>query len=1020
MSVATAAHLTAWRANDARRVTLCKIVLSTPSALTLRYATTEVHTPDGSIWEAGLSCDPTRHSIPYLGAGVAPADATIRLAKRRDANQASGTIHDMLSDYLFQNATVTIYHWERGLTDFADALQQFKGVVTRPAEMDSEGLTLHLMQDMGWNKQTPPTVVDKVSYPDSPDVSQGLPIPIVYGDHRALALRSPWTAAYTNKSKQEDAGAGLGVVPLVLVDAGVGGASVKAVAAGHLIADLTDRTAGMTAFMAGGSVLAPLDTTGVTETLGASESYLSIADENAVAYVAVIPIDVRASENTATNPRRAMDPFDETTYATLDQTITKNELQLILPNGGDMGRIESVQYSVAWSGDAANANNLRIRSRTPGIGFGGTSANWAATGTTPAVQVGTWSTADYYKGTEPSWEFGGGGTVFDVRIDFTGGATNKARIYWVVLVVKFRPQRSLVTPGSSLTTWPALLQPLMGQTRPYIPNTLVEPHLIQRPHSNIAPTFRLDSQFYANLKGYNDDGSGTYTGTIGALIERPPDIARHFLVTYGLVSGGDIETGAADQGSFVLARSILRNAQPNDLELACWIGDRTSVQRVLQSICEQSGMCIYKCRFTNEWLCFVWKPGAAEDYGYELSWREMGSFSCEETSVVDVRHAIRIKYGFDHYKGKTLFEAFVNASGSGQGLSLPTIRDQQLVVTAGVNDKIDWTRSFPGPATYAATLTAGTYTDPMALAVDVRAKMRAAEGDNRADAGYGFTIKAGWNDLLDFSVGASVFQATLAPGAYTAEGLAAEVARAMNAVPLVARVFAASYSHSTNFFTITADGQFLIDGYNTAAGFATSALATLGGLTETGLRAPGGSSQGFLRPRYGDRFFIAQQETTGAQNLLWGTGANAATNAAYLLGWQKTDVTGGLLPVSSATYSRGTREATASTYEGYYGPREERQITASWIRDENTAVELRNRLFDLTARPRVVVRFTTFRAPDLRVMQVIQFSSDLDAVVAYPKYGSDGSWAGKPFRVLEVEQNHGPAYHTEVLAIEAA
>ena len=71
MSVATAAHLDAWRAHDARRVTLCKIVLSTPSALTLRYATAEVHTPDGSIWEAGLTCEPTRHAISYLGSGVA-------------------------------------------------------------------------------------------------------------------------------------------------------------------------------------------------------------------------------------------------------------------------------------------------------------------------------------------------------------------------------------------------------------------------------------------------------------------------------------------------------------------------------------------------------------------------------------------------------------------------------------------------------------------------------------------------------------------------------------------------------------------------------------------------------------------------------------------------------------------------------------------------------------------------------------------------------------------------------------
>lgn len=1005
-SPATTAFLAAWRRHDARRVTLAKIELTVPSSRTIRYATTEIHTPDGSTWQTGLSCEPLRHSVPYLGAGVAPAEATMRLAKRRDASQTSGTIHDLLSDFLFQNAVVTLYLWEQGLTNFADALQVFQGVIARPAEVDAEGVTFHMFQSMTWNKQTPPTVVDKVSYPDSPDVSQGLPIPIIYGDHRAPAMRSPWGAAYTNKSKQEDAGAGIGVVPLVLVDAGVGAASVKAVAAGHLLADLLDRTNGYTAFIVGQDTLAPLDTAGITESLGASESYLSVADENAQAFAAVIPIDVRASENTATDPRRAMDPFDETTFATLNQNTGKNELQLILPNLGALGRIESVQYSVAWSGNAGNGNNLRIRSRTPGIGFGASTANWVATATTPAVQVGTWNAADYTQ----SWDFGGGATVFDVRIDFTGGATNQARIYWVVLVVKYRPQRSLVTPGASLSPVPQILQPLLGKTRPYSPNLLEKVGLYSRPHSTILPTFRLDSQFYANLKGYKDDGSGTFTGVAAALIERPPDIARHFLETYGLVSSSDIETGASDTGSFVLARSVLRNAQPTDLKLACWIGERTSVQRVLQAIAEQSGMCIYLDRFTNLWLCFVWKPGAAPDYGRTLTWHDVAGFTAEETSVVGVRHAIRVKYGFDYYKSKTLYEAFVTPSTSGQGLNLPTIRDQRLTVSAGVNDDLD----FQVGGVFAVTLSAATYT-PVDLADHIRGLMRVAQGSDAPECGYGFSIKAGVNDVFSFIVAGTPFDATLNPGDYTAEGLCTELARAMNAVLLTSRVFSWVYDHSTNKFTVSATGgTFQIDGTNAGAGWATSANHVVGNFTQPAAA----SSHTAARVRYGDRFWFGLDQGT-TFNMLFASGANAATNCAHLLGFDKVD-TGFVSNVDDAAdYSRGDRERSSDTLQGYYGPREEQQVTADFIRDEGTAVQLRNRIFDMTGTPRVMARFSSFRIPDVRVMNVLDFDSELDSRVAYPKYGSDGSWVGKPIRVLEVEQNLGPAYHTEVLAIGA-
>jgi hypothetical protein len=526
----------------------------------------------------------------------------------------------------------------------------------------------------------------------------------------------------------------------------------------------------------------------------------------------------------------------------------------------------------------------------------------------------------------------------------------------------------------------------------------------------IPATLRLDGQFYGNLKGYKDDGSGTFSGSANALLERPPDIVRHFLVTWAGISGSNLETGAGAVGSFVDLRALLRNAQPTDVKLACWIGERSTVQRVVQKMAEQAGIVVYQDRYSDKWLAFAWKPGAAEDYGYKLSWYDVTNFKVEEVTVVETRRAIRVRFAFDHFRSKTLFEAYLNAAGSGQGVSLPTIRDQRLTVTANVNDDVDWK---VGGSTFAEVLTPGTYV-PIDLCSDLRSQMRSSTGNNSPDMGYGFTIKTGYNDKLDYSIPAlATNHATLRAGDYTAEGLAIEVARAMNETPGVnhGRVFSCSYDHAANKFTISATGgNFQIDGSNGALGAATSAVRALGTFSQPAAA----TSITMTYPRYGDRFWFG---TAATFEFLWATGASAATNAAALLGYEKVD--SGVLSNHPATYSRGDRERLAATLDGYYDPREENGIVADWIRDELSAVELRNRIFDLTAKPRVEARFATFRLPDVRRMQAIEFQGDVDPFVPYLKFGTDGSWVGKPLRVLEVVDHLGPDFHTEIKAMEA-
>lgn len=1008
------------RSDHRSLVGLAKVEISTPSALTLYLGESEVLTPDGQLWEGGLTLDTIYQEVPSLGTGPSPASTTIAIENRRYSFQSStATIGDSLSSYLWQGATVTIYLWDRDLTDFADACQRFSGIVDS-YELGDERLTLNCLQDRSWNRPHPTLVVDKTNYPNAPDGQQGAVIPTVYGSHIAWPLRSPHTAGYTNKQYHEDSGAGQGAIPLVLTDPGTGSADVQLVAASHACGDLLDRANGYSAFIVANDVLAPLDTAGITETLS-GPSYLTIDDDSLIAYYGARAIDVRTTGagtvNSALNPRRAMDVFDETSYATLNQTAGTDQEKLVLvgPNLGSLGTIESATVIMCFSGDAANTQNIRVYPEELGVTFG-TVISTASTGTTPQIVTGTWDTAYYNAST---WQFGtkpstGGQCCWS--IDFAGAsANNKARVYWVAIRVKYRPSRNLLTPA--IITG----QVSMQQERPFVPflNTYLPNGQYYTP-----PTLQQSGQFYANIKGYVDDGGGTYTGTASAVIERPCDIIRHFLTTYGGASS--FETASGGFGSFVDARNKLRNATPNDFKLACWLGEASSVQRYVQKMAEQSLLCIVQDVFTNKWLCHVWKQGAAPDYDLVLTRNELPDlFEPSLTSSVSLAQGVRVRYGYDYFRNRTMFEAYVGASGSSQGYNFPTIRDQVLTVDS-TNNKLDWVTSSntttwgaSAPYTYAETLTSATYA-PIDLASHIRGKMyaRMLSATRYLQVGFGFTVKASYNDWVEFSYGASSYSFQLDPGDYTAELLASTIASKMNAAAGVSNVIGCTYSHTTNKFTFTTTGSntaFLAIG---SCAHPTMQARWLFGLTLS-TSSNSWTSGGPLTSTdacYADRFWFRGQ-TTAQFALKFATGASVATSCNVLLGFPVADSAEAANHV--ATYARGQRETTCATSQSLYGPRADSTITADWIRDEASAQQRRDREFDYGSAPRVRLRARSPFMADLQVMRVLSVSSDMDSRRAYPKYGTDGSWENKPMRVTKVVHYHAPTYHTEFEAEEA-
>lgn len=1012
---------THWRNGSTRvPVTLARIVFSSPSA-DMFIASREVVLPDGSVWESGFKGGTLSEKMGMLDTGPNPCDATCQIANRLYPFMSSGVAADTLATHHWQGATVTIWFWNDvrdasgvQLLDAADKYQVYEGVVDA-YDYDESWITLNLLQDRSWNKRAPTRRIDNSSWPNATDVSIGIAEPLLMGDFSAFPMRAPNTSSYGLKSLQEDSGGGRGAIPLLLVDPGLGSANVKLLAAGHECADLLNRSGGLSAFIVANDVLAPLDTAGISETLASGGSYLSVNDDTMIAYYGVRPIDVRtgAGNNTAGNPRRAMDVFDETTYAELDQAAGKTALELVLPNVGSLGTIESVSVVVLFSGNASNTHDLRAYPRDPVTPSTGTAVTATSTTATPTSLSGTWPSTWWSQ----NWEFGaitGGTNPIDLRVDFAGGTTNKARIHTVALRVKHRPQRNLVTPMASHQQRVYTGSEFRAQTyrnpKFWKNETVVD----------VTAQYETSGQFYAHAKGA-PDSAGTYTGTVGAVIQRPPDMIRWFLANYA--GAPTCETASGTFGSFVDARSILRNGAPSDFKLAARVAEVTTVQQVVQRICEQSLSCVTIDPSSGKWLFHAWVSGPAVDYDWTFTREDCADlFHPGVSSNTELAQGVRVNWGYDYFLGRNLFQCYVTEDSSSQGYSQSTTRDQRIVIDA-TNDRFDWVTGAwgGGPFTYADSLVNGTFTDPMDVAADVQdnvLRFRISTASYYTAAGYGHFVRTGFNDSLNFWYGSTptYYHATFPQGDYRPDEFWAQLAATMNAT-LGLNVFTGSYNHLTNKGTVVSSGSTFgfQSKFTSHTSPGTSLIWTMGFNLGTGSGAAA-TSVTSAYPIYADRFWM-NSEPTATFQLLALTGANVAATCFGALGYDAADDTLG--NQHAARLARGYGESEVADAVALNGPHEDDVFEADWIRDEISAQSWRDRRRAFVGQPRPTIRFRTHVCPDMQRMRIIDFDASVDSRRPYGEFGSDGSWAGKAFRVLEVEKDLGPHYMTEIYAEKA-
>lgn len=143
---------------------------------------------------------------------------------------------------------------------------------------------------------------------------------------------------------------------------------------------------------------------------------------------------------------------------------------------------------------------------------------------------------------------------------------------------------------------------------------------------------KIGGQVTVDVEGWADDASGTITGTAGALIERPDQVLRHALRTYGGASGA--ETAAGDFDAFT-----------GDA-LAFRVTDRRRVRELVRSLAHQSrALAAYS---GGRWI-FRRRPGAAPTPDLTLTdsdiIREEDGASTIEVSHVGLRRlANRIEW----------------------------------------------------------------------------------------------------------------------------------------------------------------------------------------------------------------------------------------------------------------------------------------------------------------------------------------------------------------------------------------
>jgi hypothetical protein len=1016
------------------RQSLVQVTLTDPSPITL-YVSGRPVINDGTNYDPVVTDCVVTSPGAWLTADVSPASMRVTLLNVPLSSLAGARLSNLLVTHRMVGATVELWLSADGLSVTTSGYRRFRGVV-QTWELTNGKLVLHCLQRRDYNKPVAPLVITRGKYPGAPDNSIGATVPIIYGDFSSLPLRVPYATKYpVSHSIREFISGGDRVAHGILVDTGrqsnAALTPAKVLVASHQVKQLGILNAltgpfGTAFFLKStqDDALHVVDPEPANIFNAADGAGFNLPDGQGWAYAPVFPSEIRLAANFAEDPRNILDRRNEGRYAKLDYAASKRFLYAKLEAKPNLGRMTNAYAYILYFSSAVLTS---ARFQFAQFGVGATAITLVAS-TTP-----TWDVIDlggnngWGTGMLPAepWDF----SSRDLQVDFSGGGTPAGQVYVIAMgvVVEYEPTQEVLESVRTVSTIET--RPL--NTRRDIPGargrTIAFPY---EKVETIPPVTELRGSFYANVLGYADDGSGTNTGVAAALIERPPDIARHILTTYAGESPAAICTSGL--GDFNGVRQELRTWHQKDMKLALSIGDQVDVTTALSWIASGGLSWCYLCEVEDVWRFIPWRRGRADTYGRTLNLDDIldpvDGLRVESLEDSTVASGVRIPYAWDVESKNYMAETNVSTARSSAGHWYYNIRDQDLLVRAGENDKLD-VRSSAGVIT-TVTLTAGASGYDGVLSA-LKSVLTPIPGTRLHGVGWscawgGYVHASAFNRFMADNTSAVLVQVTLPPGFYqTLEEQAAATQTELRNQTGDSRWFV-TYSRATRKFTFGKTGvncqvQFNMTSptevlsNNAAASFGYKPLSYSGATSHVADYAV--EEQLLLITNSG------AASTFPGIAFLWETGTNGLKGAtglkcaAELLGFDQNHDSASANS-HQALCPKFNREQILALTASRYGTKRETTIEGRAIQDSETAMELRNRVADLTGdTPPLVIRFMSGTLADLRRGDVFTTSGEWDTMMVYPRAGDDGSWEGKRFVAVELVQHAIPDTHTEVLAV---
>jgi hypothetical protein len=643
-------------------------------ARTLRMATRHYTDSAGDRWD-GLIAEELNLDAGggFLESSWQPVDTDLVLHDRRVSFQGAGeTLSLLFSQYILPGSAVTIW---QGFLDLA--LANFQVIlsdaeVAEPASMQAGRVRLHVVQERKWIVSAPPRKATRLLFPNLPDDAIGLPLPIVFGVWNRGRRNFDSTAPTITVLTTETAGIMRGSYPLLMVD--------TATATGfpqYFVSDRQLHTTGLTYTVKETQFGRLAKSTGSATTTNPAGGPSTLTPISRQFSVAISAIDKHASTNASgwNDALRETKDFKLSGYLQLDHDAVQRVLRLTLPEiTSPPGDFVSARVYCFYAKNASAGSHPRFGIVHAGTGNDFTDFPSAAT-TYPATVPAAAEIALLTKITD--WSDIPLSTIYAE----TQLATQLVRIFRIILWVEYTRQRTLLREGvqSEGPEWRVDASGRQVAGNPGASRMQFGTGTFHRGPDLYE--YRPELGHFSS--GVPDDGSGTYTGSAGAVIEHPAGVGHYILKDIAGFASSDFVTAASTFGSFTDIRTSLAN-----YKAMMHMAEDRSVAEYVADIGAQFLIWFYRSttQVGAPWMAVPWLATATANYRSAADVFRFsatgpnriikGSFNVTTRPMSSVATEVRVKFNQDPSTKTYADEVYITGSDSYGWNGTAQARDQ--------------------------------------------------------------------------------------------------------------------------------------------------------------------------------------------------------------------------------------------------------------------------------------------------------------------------------------------------------